>query len=138
MEMEILEKKQNNLMNRIEIRFKISHPKETTPNRDSAREKMAALVNVKKEQVIIDSLDTKFGVNETTGYAKVYPTKEEAMKIERDYQLIRNKLKEKKEKKADGAKPAKAEAKPAEKPKTEAKPEAKPAEKPAEKPKGGA
>jgi len=69
MDVEIIEKKQNPLLNRQEIRFKILHPKEPTPNRDS-----------------------------TVGYAKVYPSKEEAMKNERDYHLVRNKLKEGKKK----------------------------------------
>lgn len=108
MEMEILEKKQNALLNRTEVKFKITHAKEPSPNRDAARDKLAQLQNVKKEQVVVDCLDTTFGKNVTTGYAKVYPDKETAMKIERDYQLVRNKFKEKekKEKKAEAAKPA--------------------------------
>jgi len=110
MEMEILEKKQNALLDRTEVKFKITHVKEPSPNRDAARDKLALLQNVKKEQVIVDRMDTTFGKNITTGYAKVYPDKETAIKVERDYQLVRNKLKEK-TKKGD----KKAEAKPAEK-----------------------
>jgi len=94
MEMEIIDKKQNPLLKRQEIRFKILHPKEPTPNRDSAREKIASLNNVKKEQVIIDNLETTFGMSETKGYAKIYASKEEAMKNEREHHLVRNKLKE--------------------------------------------
>jgi small subunit ribosomal protein S24e len=94
MDVEVIEKKQNPLLNRQEIRFKILHPKEPTPNRDSAREKIASENNVKKEQVIIDNLETTFGKSETVGYAKIYPSKEEAMKNEREYHLVRNKLKE--------------------------------------------
>lgn len=110
MEMEILEKKQNAILNRAEVKFKITHAKEPSPNRDAARDKLALLQNVKKEQVIVDSLDTTFGKNITTGYAKVYPDKETAMKVEREYQLVRNKLKEKAKKSEQ-----KAEEKPAEK-----------------------
>jgi len=90
MDVEIIDQRQNPLLNRKEIKFKILHPKEPTPNRDSARDKIASMSNAKKEQVIIDSLDTTFGKSETTGYAKVYPSKEEAMKNERKYELIRN------------------------------------------------
>lgn len=90
MDVEIIDQRQNPLLNRKEIKFKILHPKEPTPNRDSARDKIASMSNAKKEQVIIDSLDTTFGKSETTGYAKVYPSKEEAMKNERDYELKRN------------------------------------------------
>jgi small subunit ribosomal protein S24e len=104
MDMEILEKKQNPLLNRQEIRFKVLHPKEATPNRDSARDKIAQMHNVKNEQVIVDALDTTFGKSETTGYAKIYPSKDEAMKNERDYHLVRNRQKgdaKPKEKKAE-------------------------------------
>ena len=98
MDVEITDKKQNPLLKRQEIRFKILHPKEPTPNRDSAREKIASLSNVKKEQVIIDNLETTFGMSETKGYAKIYASKEEAMKNEREHHLVRNKLKEGKKK----------------------------------------
>jgi len=69
-------------------------------------------------------MNSEFGKTETMGYAKVYKTKEAAMKYEREEILIRNKLKEtvKVEKKAATAPPAKAAPAPA-----------KPAEKPAEK-----
>ncbi len=92
MDVEITDKRQNPLLNRQEVRFKILHPKEPTPTRDSARDKLASMNNVKKEQVIIDALDTTFGKSETTGYAKIYPTKDEAMKNERNYELVRNNL----------------------------------------------
>lgn len=98
MDVEVIEKRQNPLLNRQEIRFKILHPKEPTPTRDSARDKIASENNVKKEQVIIDNLETTFGKSETIGYAKIYPSKEEAMKNEREHHLVRNKLKEGKKK----------------------------------------
>jgi hypothetical protein len=75
---------------------------------------------------------------ETNGYAKVYKTKDAAMKYEREHVLVRNKLKEKVkvEKKPGAAAPA-AGPKPATAPPAEKKPAEKapaPAEKkPAEK-----
>ena len=69
-----------------------SRLEETNKQLVKERDKIAQLNNVKKDQVIVDSLDTTFGMSETTGYAKVYPTKEEAMKNERNYILKRNKL----------------------------------------------
>ena len=100
MDVEIIEKRQNPLLNRQEIRFKILHPKEPTPNRDSARDKLASMSNVKKDQVIVDTLETTFGKSETVGYAKIYPSKDEAMKNERKYELVRNSLVEGKKKAA--------------------------------------
>jgi len=112
MEIEILSKKENELMDRTEVRFK-----EGTPQRDAVREKVAAMLKASKERVIVDSMDSEFGKTETVGYAKVYKTKEAAMKFEREPVLIRNKLKEKKkaEKKAAPAAAPAAEKKPEEK-----------------------
>lgn len=129
MEIEIVSKKENELLERTEVTFKASHPKEGTPQRDAVREKLSSILKAPKERVIIDAMDSEFGKMETVGYAKVYKTKEAAMKFEREYVLVRNKLKEKVkvEKKA-----VPAAAKPSEKPAE--KPGEKRAEKPAEKP----
>jgi len=134
MEIEIVSKKENELLDRTEITFKAVHAKEGTPLRETVREKLASIMKATKERVIVDSMDSAFGKMETVGYAKVYKTKEAAMKFEREYVLVRNKLKEKVkvEKKAaatppPGKREVAAQAKPAEKA-----PE-KSAEKPAEK-----
>jgi small subunit ribosomal protein S24e len=96
MDILVVSKKENLLLGRTEVQFKISHPKEKSPERDLVREKLAAILNEKKDGVIIDSMRAEFGKTETRGYAKVYKTKEAAMKIERDRTLCRNKLKERK------------------------------------------
>ncbi len=124
MEIEIVSKEENQLLDRTEVTFKAVHPKEGTPQRDSVREKLSAMLKVPKERVIVDGMNSEFGKTETVGYAKVYKTKETALKYEREHVLVRNKLKEKAkvEKKAAGKAPPAA-----------AKPSEKPAEKPAEK-----
>ncbi len=134
MEIEIVSKKENELLDRTEITFKAVHAKEGTPQREAVREKLATMMKATKERVIVDSMDSAFGKMETVGYAKGYKTKDAAMKFEREYVLVRNKLKEKVkvEKKVaatppPGKREVAAQAKPAEKA-----PE-KPAEKPAEK-----
>ncbi len=119
MEIEIVDKVENEVLDRTEVTFKAVHPKEGTPQREAVREKLSALLKAPKERVIVDSMNSEFGKMETMGYAKVYKTKEAAMKFEREHVLVRNKLKEKAkvEKKAAAPKPAAAprEAKPAEK-----------------------
>ncbi len=92
MELIIDEKKENPLLNRIEIRFRVRHPKAPTPKREDVRNLIAANLNVEKDRVIIDKMHTPFGIHETRGYAKVYNTVEDAKKIEPDYILRRNKL----------------------------------------------
>lgn len=98
MDILVVSKKDNVLLGRTEVRFRIAHVKEKSPDRDSVREKLSAILNEKKENVIIDSMKAMFGKPECTGYAKVYTSKESAMKVERDRTLVRNKLKEKKAK----------------------------------------
>jgi small subunit ribosomal protein S24e len=95
MEIEIIAKKENELLDRTEVKFKAVHPKEGTPQREAVREKIAAILKATKERVIVDAMDSEFGKTETIGYAKVYKTKDSAMKYEREPTLIRNKLKEK-------------------------------------------
>lgn len=126
MEIEIISKKENELLDRIEVRFKAVHAKEGTPQREVVREKIAAALKAAKERVIVDSMDSEFGKMETTGYAKVYKTKDAAMKYERKHVLVRNKLKEKvkADKKQAAAPPAPA-AKPAAAPPAEKKSEEK-------------
>jgi small subunit ribosomal protein S24e len=136
MEIEIVSKKENELLDRTEVTFKALHPKEGTPQREVVREKLASMLKASKDRVIVDAMDSEFGKMETVGYAKVYKTKEAAMKFEREHVLVRNKLKEavKKEKKAAAPPPGKpaaaSPAKPAEK--APEKPAEKHAEKPAE------
>jgi len=134
MEIEIVSKKENELLDRTEVNFRAMHPMEGTPQREAVREKLATMMKATKDRVIVDSMDSEFGKMETVGYAKVYKTKEAAMKFEREYVLIRNKLKEKVkvEKKAAATPPPQRQAAAAPAKSAEKAPE-KPAEKPAEK-----
>ena len=133
MQLEVLQKRENPLLKRIEVRFKATHKAEPTPTRDALRAFLAKELNATRDIVVIDSQASKFGRYETVGYAKVYKTKDEALAVERKHILVRNKLVEPEVKEKEGAprpeKPApaaKAE-KPAAAPKPEApKPEAKP------------
>ena len=103
MELEIQNKKENVLLNRMEVHFVLHHPNAQTPKRDNVREELSKSLKVTKDRIIVDHMKSSFGVHNTKGYAKIYPTKEEAIKVEREYLLKRNKLVEKQEKKAPGA-----------------------------------
>jgi small subunit ribosomal protein S24e len=135
MELEVVAKKENPLLKRVEITFKAVHKAEPTPTRDAIRSELAKQLKASKEAVIVDRSESSFGRYETRGYAKIYTSKEEALSIERSHILIRNKLKEPEAKAKEGEKaekPPKAErpapkAEPkAEAPKAEPKPEHKP------------
>jgi small subunit ribosomal protein S24e len=90
MEIEIVSKKENVLLPRTEVRFKASHANEATPKRESVREKLAGALNVKKDTIVVDSMDSDFGRALTAGYARIYKTADEAKKHERWYLLKRN------------------------------------------------
>ena len=92
METEVISKKENPLMRRTEVRFKLTHPKEGTPRREAVRDNIAKLMNVPKERVIIDHLTSEFGKVETVGYAKIYISSKDAVEIEQKYILVRNRL----------------------------------------------
>ncbi len=95
MDVEIVSKDENELLERTEVRFKATHLNEGTPQREIVRDKLASLLKVPKERVVVDSMQSEFGKMETIGYAKVYKTKDAAVKYEREHILVRNKLKEK-------------------------------------------
>ena len=111
MELKILDKKQNDLLNRIEVDFELSHPNEQTPKREVVRDMISKELKAPKETVILDSMRTEFGKGTTKGYAKVYTSKEKAVETERGHILKRNKLFEekKKEEKKDTEKKGKGE-----------------------------
>ncbi|UCE80342.1 MAG: 30S ribosomal protein S24e [Methanobacteriota archaeon] len=109
MDLEIVSKDENQLLDRTEVRFKATHADEGTPQRDAVREKLASLLKVPKERVVVDSMRSEFGKMETLGYAKVYKTKEAAVKYEREHILVRNKLKERASKAKETAAAGKAE-----------------------------
>ena len=148
MDIEILSKKENQLIDRIELEVLAKHLGAATPKREEIRELVASAVRAEKDRVIVDHLETGFGQGMTRAYVKVYPSKKRALEVETRPILVRNKLAEPKPKaeKAKAGPPpgkpkgeAKAEAKPegkAEtKPKAEGKPEGKAEHKPDAKPK---
>jgi small subunit ribosomal protein S24e len=96
MEIEIIKKHDNALLERTEVDFRVRHPGETTPTRDSIREALKEALKVSKETLVIDRMKGEFGKGETTGYAKVYRTLERAKYIEDEHVMVKNKLAEKK------------------------------------------
>src|SRR5436309_7616758 len=139
MQLEVLQRKENPLLKRVEVTFKATHKAEPTPTRDALRAFLAKELNATKDIVVIDFQASTFGRYETVGAAKVYKTKGEALANERKHILVRNQLIEPEVKEKEAApkpeKPApraeKAERPTAPAPKAEAaKPEPKPEAKP--------
>jgi small subunit ribosomal protein S24e len=89
LDIQVIDEKNNPILNRREIVFKVIHD-ESTPTRKSVVEKLAATQNSKVGLVYVDSLKTEFGKRETIGYAKIYETAERAKQIERAHIIERN------------------------------------------------
>lgn len=113
MEIEILLKHENTLLDRVEVTFRASHPNEATPQRDVLRAALSKQLNASKEVVVLDHTRSTFGRHESTGYAKVYKSKERALAVEARHILLRNGLiAEAKEEKPAEKKPEPVEKKP--------------------------
>jgi small subunit ribosomal protein S24e len=102
MDIKIIEEKNNPLLNRREVRFKVNN-ESSTPSRKSIVEKLAATMNSKPGMVIVDCLDSEFGKQETIGYAKIYETEDRAKQVEREHIIKRNTFGEKAEEKQEAA-----------------------------------
>jgi len=89
LDIQVIEAKNNAILNRRELVFKVIHD-EATPTRKSVVERLAATQNTKIGLVYVDSLKTEFGKRETIGYAKIYETAERAKEIERAHIIERN------------------------------------------------
>ncbi len=110
MEIEILSKKENHLVDRVELEVVAKHQGAPTPKREEIRELVAVALKAERDQVIVDHLETSFGTGVTKGYVKVYPSKARALEVEERPILVRNTLatpKPKAEKKAAAPPPGK-------------------------------
>jgi small subunit ribosomal protein S24e len=92
MEIEIVEKHDNILLERTEVKAKAQHPKESTPARKVISEALKEVLGLKKEVLVVDSVDSSFGKNESSIFAKIYKNVESARKVEARHILKRNGL----------------------------------------------
>ena len=87
MDIEIIETKENPLLNRKEVEFLIDENQ--TPDRIAVKEKLAAMNNADFDLVFIKEIKARFGKTAVTGFATIYGD-EESSKIEPVYMHIRN------------------------------------------------
>ena len=92
MNIEIEGKKENPLLERIEVRFSVQHDGEGTPTRDDLKAQLAGVLGADQKTVIIDNVKTEFGHQKSVGYAKVYRSVESVKRLEKEYLITRNKL----------------------------------------------
>jgi small subunit ribosomal protein S24e len=127
MKVEIVDKVENPLLKRAELKFRVDHAGAPTPKRLEVRPQLAALLGVAEDLVVIDKFSSTHGRQVASGIARTYVSKEQLEKIEPKYLLKRGLPKEAKQEKPAEEKPK--EAKPEKGPAKEAKHEEKTGEK---------
>ena len=91
MDIEIVSEEENPMLHRRDVRFEVVHD-EASPSRLSVRDSLAAKLNKDAEEVVVHSIDTKYGMRKSMGYAKVYDSPADAADVEQEYMLERNKI----------------------------------------------
>ncbi len=82
MDVEILNEKDNRLLERKEINLKASYEgKKPTPKLNEMKDAIAAKLNLDRTLIVIDNINQPFGVRYSDVYLKVYDN-ENAMKVE--------------------------------------------------------
>ena len=92
MDITILDKKENPLLNRTEITFECDYQTEGTPKIIDVKHKLVALEDASKELLVVDSMKPSYGEAKAVGLAKIYNSIEDLNKIETD--SVKNKNEE--------------------------------------------
>ena len=90
MEIKILSKKENPLLNRTEIEFECDYPSEGTPNILEVKHKLVALEDASNDLLVVDSMKPSYGATKAVGLAKVYDSVEKLQVIEPKAVIAKN------------------------------------------------
>jgi len=88
-ELYLVSKRENTLLRRKEVYFKIKY-NGSTPSRKEIREKIAGLLNADLDRIIVDFIKPEFGKTEAHCYAKIYNTPEDLRAIESKHMIRKN------------------------------------------------
>ena len=96
MDVEIMNERENPLLGRKEVKFRVKYPRVGVPARQEVRSKLIAMLDSNKDLTVLDYLKPQYGQHAALGYIKVYDNAD-AMKVEAKYKIKRNfEVKEKK------------------------------------------
>ena len=90
MEIEFIGEKENKVFNRKEIKFYVDYDGEATPKLLDIKSKLVALLNTKKDLIVVDNVQPHYGEPKALGYAKVYDTIEDLEYIETKHVIAKN------------------------------------------------
>ena len=91
MEVKIVSAKENPLLKRKEVNFRVEHgPKGKTPPRLEVKKALAAELKISEELVFVEKMQTMTGTSIAVGVANAYETAEQAKLVEPEYIIKRN------------------------------------------------
>ena len=91
MDVKIVSSKDNPLLKRREVQFRIDHgPQSKTPARLDVRKALASELKLGEELVFVRDMRTLTGTGTAIGHANVYQTAAQAKLVEQDYIMKRN------------------------------------------------
>ena len=90
MEVRIISRKENPLLEREELVFIVEHDSQGTPPREEIRNKLAAMLDVDTQKLFIKKIESEYGIARSKGIARVYKSLERALLVEPKYIIKRN------------------------------------------------
>lgn len=90
MDIKIVERRENKLLDREEIYLTIDHKGEATPKREDLRKKIAAMIGKSEDLIVVEKILSMYGVQKSKAWVHVYDSKETMMKVEPRHILKRN------------------------------------------------
>lgn len=91
MKIEVLEEKENSLLERKEVYFKVI-PEGGSEKYEDVRKKVAAMLDLDKNKFVIQYMKPQFGKKEYKGFLKIYKDEKNMRSVEENYVLKRNGL----------------------------------------------
>jgi len=88
-QIDIVEDKENKLLERREIKFIVKRDG-ATPSLKVTRKELTTILSADPKLLVIDNMKSEFGKRETIGYAKVYESEEREKEVESSHILLRN------------------------------------------------
>ncbi|KAI5181171.1 small subunit ribosomal protein S24e [Nematocida sp. AWRm80] len=85
----VLERKQNPLLDRLEVSLSIYHPQGSTPDKKDVSKELGSQLNTSSDNIIVRDVYTRFGTHVSTANAKIYNKKASLERIEHKYVLNR-------------------------------------------------
>lgn len=101
MEINIIQKTENPLLDRTEVKFDCEYQGESTPKILEVKNRLVAVLDVDKNLLVVDKLKPQFGEGKAIGYAKIYDSSESLSTIERQYVVEKNQEPSKEEEEAE-------------------------------------